>query len=865
MKTKNNINYFWQLALHIQKISNSQKQGGYAMLVTSILAIMVFSMLSVYLFSTNLYKSVATAVVDSGTTFYAAEKAMNRRAYQVRRKLDDYGTPSGTAPGDPTDSAYQRMQTCIGSGLQPDVETSNDFECRISESDYLEPGENINPNAGRRADLVNKSSVKYRTYSFVQDLTPANPDLATIPVGEDFAGLKMLEYRYRVYTSAAKEIADGIVADPRSSAANARYRNRKENSLSAQTMLQMDFNDRWIPIFQFAAFYQNDLEITSSSDMTLSGPVHTNSNLRLAPGATLTFQGRATSTGDMYKSLGYTHDWSRNAQLVKVMGGNGNGVAPNNFSQFSVSGAWGGSSTNNAQLTATEIANTNGRFTPRTPALTIPPIESTDRSGIFYAKADVVVDFDPSNTSGTAQPFRIKALGVNLPENAIRSLRQPVVFTPQNTANPVPEQTAVCQNSNPAAVADSTALRTLYNGWTPAKRTALITALQTAISQETAPILYSKMTSGASSAAFASTVNFTNALTTAGFSSGTVSEQATILAAQVAQIAKLGGNCILPAPMQVLNNQLDRRELRPLTILQSNINSLTAWNRDGKYWNGSALTSTNNLLFVRKAAGVADGSYNAIGLGADDNTDGGLVWHFSLNTSTSVSAPVNSFSYNNSTKIYTYQPQKSPFGFGFSGANRLPGAISLVSDQAIYTQGSYNNINKQPSAVMADTIAVLSAGCIDNDIRFTCLRPATTLPNAVGDATISGNSGVVVNAAFLSRTDVTQVAGGVKVRDSGGLNNYARMLEAWSGLTFSYRGSFISMGAPLQFSGQYKVGNSGTIPASSDASYFYYNIPTRDFGFDTSFNSVAGLPPLTPRANYLKQKVFKRDYNATSR
>jgi hypothetical protein len=57
------------------------------------------------------------------------------------------------------------------------------------------------------------------------------------------------------------------------------------------------------------------------------------------------------------------------------------------------------------------------------------------------------------------------------------------------------------------------------------------------------------------------------------------------------------------------------------------------------------------------------------------------------------------------------------------------------------------------------------------------------------------------------------------------------------------------LGTPLEYSGIYFPGGT------------YYNIPSRNFNFDPKFNAFTSLPPLPPRAIYLKQDVFKRNYN----
>jgi hypothetical protein len=855
-----NIHYCWQLLLHVQRLNKSGQQSGYAMLMTSIVSILVFSMLSVYLFSTNLYKSVATAAVDSGTTFYAAETGLNRRAYEVRQKFDTFGVPAGTAPAG-ANSALQ-MQTCINSNPISGVQSTNDFECRAQTIDYLESSleEHSGGAAGNgvliEKERVNNRKIKYRTYSFVNYL---GQRVAKVPTGEAFAGLNMIENSYRVYTTSAKEADIGLTPKP----------------VSAQTMLQMDFNDRWIPIFQFAAFYENDLEVNSGTDITISGPVHTNNNLRLAPGGLLTFTGRTTSAGDMYRSLGYkaVHGGTSLAgspKTVRVTGGSGYGVAPNNYSQFSVSTAWNTTNMND-KFTASEITSTNGLFAPRAARLTIPPIASTDRTGIFFQKADVRVDFDPDNTT---QPFRIKALGADLSPEVLRSLRQPVVFRAQNNA----ERNTVCQLSNPATVPGS-----VLDAWAQPRKDALLASMQAAIAREAVPIDYSSISTALSTLQTTRPTFYNNLIT--GFNVTT--ELPAIRAASMAQIAKLSASpsCIVPAPMQVIRNQKDRRENRDIHILLTNINSIVAWNRDGQFLTGGTLSGnaytggfldssgTANRFFNRLPAGGSNpNSYEALGLASADTTEGGLVWHFSINNVVDATAAINGYNYNTTNKTYGYRTGQSSFGFGISGAKRLPGALSIVSNQAVYTQGDYNFPNdpapalndQKPSAVMADTIAILSNQCLNSSAQLNCfnLGSATSLPVATS---------TTVNAAFLSRTDITDPSSplnsfGMPSKDSGALNNYMRLMEDWANKTLRYRGSFVSMGEPLQFSGRWFTGASGaniTNPALDF--YYYYTAPIRDFGYDTSFDSVTGLPPLTPRANYLKQKVFRRDYNTSDR
>jgi hypothetical protein len=61
--------------------------------------------------------------------------------------------------------------------------------------------------------------------------------------------------------------------------------------------VRQDLQMATIPLFQFAIFYNMDLEINPGAVMSVSGPVHANTNIYLQPQATLTFQSDVTSAG----------------------------------------------------------------------------------------------------------------------------------------------------------------------------------------------------------------------------------------------------------------------------------------------------------------------------------------------------------------------------------------------------------------------------------------------------------------------------------------------------------------------------------------------------------------------------------------
>ncbi len=209
-----------------------------------------------------------------------------------------------------------------------------------------------------------------------------------------------------------------------------------------------------------------------------------------------------------------------------------------------------------------------------------------------------------------------------------------------------------------------------------------------------------------------------------------------------------------------------------------------------------------------------------------DSTEGGLVFHFTVKGPQSLS-DANPYG----VRAYQGAELKSTI----DGAPAVRG-MTIISDQAFYIRGSYNSTNKKPAAVLADSLNILSNNWNDANSE-----------SGLGSR-IASNT--VVNTALLAGTDTTGGTEGTggqgKGNYNGGLENYPRFHENWSGKTLTYRGSFVSLGKPRHVTG-----------AWSNQSY---NPPVRDWNYDTSFNNAANLPPITPRFVYLRQELFMRDF-----
>jgi hypothetical protein len=166
--------------------------------------------------------------------------------------------------------------------------------------------------------------------------------------------------------------------------------------------------------------------------------------------------------------------------------------------------------------------------------------------------------------------------------------------------------------------------------------------------------------------------------------------------------------------------------------------------------------------------------------------------------------------------------------------------LTVATDGPVYVQGDYNSVGWKPSAIMGDAVTFLSAGW--NDAAHAVFPGAPTVT--------SGEMWVYAAvAAGHSETPCDyQDAGCPGNRYGGGLENFPRFLETWSGVQMHYRGSLVSLF------------NSQVANLHDWAWRHYYDPPSRDWQFDTRFRDPTQLPPGTPTAATVSQIAFRPVY-----
>jgi hypothetical protein len=197
-----------------------------------------------------------------------------------------------------------------------------------------------------------------------------------------------------------------------------------------------------------------------------------------------------------------------------------------------------------------------------------------------------------------------------------------------------------------------------------------------------------------------------------------------------------------------------------------------------------------------------------------------------------------------------------------NGAN-LSFPMSIATDRPLYIKGDFNTGVWRPASFLADAIVILSNNWDDaaaahlvgaRDPLVDVLNPGTTnaTPTAVWAAIAAGHSATPCDvnriAPACAPTAPPPFTGGGYPNYGGGLENFPRFLENWGGVTFTYRGSLVSL-FDSQYANRRRWAWTG-----------YYSPPVRDWQFDTRFRDPANLPPGTPTVGSVVQTAFRPVY-----
>ncbi|MGI9036507.1 MAG: hypothetical protein ACR2GD_10775 [Pyrinomonadaceae bacterium] len=186
--------------------------------------------------------------------------------------------------------------------------------------------------------------------------------------------------------------------------------------------------------------------------------------------------------------------------------------------------------------------------------------------------------------------------------------------------------------------------------------------------------------------------------------------------------------------------------------------------------------------------------------------------------------------------------------------------FTVASENGIYVQGNYNatgirnvgtptqstdylpqdTVDHIPASIVGDAITILSNSWSDANSFVTPFSYSNRVATETTDrfAILAGDT--------ISSMDGTPNQGGSDTHLSGGVHNFKRFLENWSGVRLNYDGSLINL--------YNSHNNNGAFKCCSTV----YSPPTRNWVFDATFLNPTRLPPGTPFFQSLSLTGFQR-------
>ncbi|HLK31861.1 MAG TPA: hypothetical protein VKT29_02150, partial [Terriglobales bacterium] len=190
------------------------------------------------------------------------------------------------------------------------------------------------------------------------------------------------------------------------------------------------------------------------------------------------------------------------------------------------------------------------------------------------------------------------------------------------------------------------------------------------------------------------------------------------------------------------------------------------------------------------------------------------------------------------------------------------GGFTVASEQPVYIQGDYNSSSADPTwsnpsatepahaaaGIVADAVTLLSNNWSDLT-SMTYPTGATGNRNAVTTyyrTAIAAGKNINFPAPSYTQTGTLYGFG-----TDGGVHNFLRFLEDWTGDTLYYKGSLVSL--------FYSTYATGTFKCCGNA---VYHPPVRNYVFDPLFAQPQNLPPGTPMFRDVDNLSSRQNYTA---
>ena len=610
-----------------------------------------------------------------------------------------------------------------------------------------------------------------------------------------------------------------------------------------------------IPIFQFLAFFTGDLEIQPAEDMTGAGRVHTNGDMYLAPGGgTTTIQDQppgittvqVSAGGRIYRKRKETGACSGSVAITPLIDNDHNNLLDGPPLPLSCPGS--------SYISASTIANYQGAVSDQVDSIDVPQPGIIDRGAgnLYWDRADLRIVLRVDQQVNPGINFGAADLC-------------PAVAGVFSAAPAAPNNLHLIEVQNANGTQNTTKTRALWRFMCQRRGAIFYTDRPTDDpANPNFRTSYNPDFSSTNARVYRRAGEDTNGdgIVDYNHAGGITNSDKNY---DVCPLS-LPGALLSAKPWWLPDHCLWPFDTTSATVTTSDDFPTTSWYRDMDYRRGGFRNRREDewmyLLNVNVRALI---DWNGVNSGvlfpSTDTTDGGLIFHLSVQGPNS-----NAAANNYGVRVFDSADLNTTNSSFVPGATD-PTGLTIVSDQAVYVQGNYNSRDWAPAAILSDSVNVLSqAWEVPNGVYVNDYKTSQTLSSNIRDVlsadgpapcggglacgSFTGATSLQINIAFLSGVDNTTPGGGSS-QYGGGLQNYPRLHEDWGGRTLNYLGSFVSLGTPRHVNG---------IWCCNGDSYDRYNPPTRNWSYDNRFELVQNLPPLTPKFTYVQQRMYTRFY-----
>lgn len=205
--------------------------------------------------------------------------------------------------------------------------------------------------------------------------------------------------------------------------------------------------------------------------------------------------------------------------------------------------------------------------------------------------------------------------------------------------------------------------------------------------------------------------------------------------------------------------------------------------------------------------------------------------------------------------------------------------LTVASENGVYVKGNYNSTGVTnvpatgntlysefspfntplhiPASIVADAVTILSNSKYDLSPSGLAIGTYTDGWNDAKSFTSPYDEGgrlalttqvrfAMISGDTIASKDAAPNQGGISPRLNGGVHNFKRFLERWTGQRLDYAGSLINLWNSRNNNGSFKCCNT------------VYDPPRRNWVFDSTFLDPSRLPPATPYFQYVQTTGFQR-------